>query len=498
MDFKFKFAPNYKEYLQKSDNYFELLTSVKVLFDNLRSYLSSKKSGHEPLVGDLIDYTLLLRRANHKLINHLKIIQGIDDHIEGGGFNNANSVTLITAHSAKGLEYRHVFVAGLNKNLWEKDNSRSTIALPKNLNIKSESSDSGDFIRLFFVAITRAKANLYLTRFRFDGGGKDQIPISFLDFSNIKNNTPIFPLKIESMIEGLVLRKNNFKLTKNDILSDILSRYQLSITHINNFVNVTGFSETDRGGPKKFLEMNLLQFPQSKPNKSRFGTAVHEVLNLYLQNENYKNENYDIAKVFKNSLQNALITGGEFDMYFDLGVKSLSYYLNSNSLNLSKTIKTEVDFSTQNVFVGNAKLTGKIDLMEIDRGLSNIFVVDFKTGTHLERWDKLSGHKLIKADNYKRQLDFYKILVENSRDFGFGKYSINSGSLDFVQIPAIRTQLEPRLSLDLNQFDGDKLKVLIEKIWVKIMSLDFPDTSFYENSHAGSQNFIDDLINGKI
>ncbi|MBN1634696.1 MAG: UvrD-helicase domain-containing protein [Ignavibacteria bacterium] len=62
-----------------------------------------------------------------------------------------NAVTLMTVHSAKGLEYPVIFITGLEENLFP-----VTSAL-------NEEEDMEEERRLFYVAVTRAKVKLYIT-----------------------------------------------------------------------------------------------------------------------------------------------------------------------------------------------------------------------------------------------------------------------------------------------------------------------------------------------
>lgn len=64
-----------------------------------------------------------------------------------------NKVTLMTVHSAKGLEFKNVFVVGLEENLFPSNQSGSYI--PREA-LEEER-------RLFYVAVTRAEENVYLT-----------------------------------------------------------------------------------------------------------------------------------------------------------------------------------------------------------------------------------------------------------------------------------------------------------------------------------------------
>jgi len=73
--------------------------------------------------------------------------------------NDANTVSLMTIHSSKGLEFPHVFVVGLEENLF-----------PSQLSLNSR-SDLEEERRLFYVGVTRTEHKLTLSyatsRFKF-------------------------------------------------------------------------------------------------------------------------------------------------------------------------------------------------------------------------------------------------------------------------------------------------------------------------------------------
>ena len=82
--------------------------------------------------------------------------------------DDANRISLMTVHSVKGLEYNHVFVIGLEEGIFPHMNS-----LMENHEVEEER-------RLMYVAITRAKDDLYLVNARRRTlFGKEQInPVS--------------------------------------------------------------------------------------------------------------------------------------------------------------------------------------------------------------------------------------------------------------------------------------------------------------------------------
>lgn len=76
--------------------------------------------------------------------------------------NSKEKVAIITVHQAKGLEFESVFVAGLNKGIFPSKQSLY------NNTIKEE-------FRLFYVAMTRAKKELYLSYHRREKTRKQEI-----------------------------------------------------------------------------------------------------------------------------------------------------------------------------------------------------------------------------------------------------------------------------------------------------------------------------------
>jgi DNA helicase-2/ATP-dependent DNA helicase PcrA len=64
---------------------------------------------------------------------------------------NANRVTMMTIHAAKGLEFRNVFVVGLEEQLFPSERSLQNLR------------DIEEERRLFYVALTRAEENVFLT-----------------------------------------------------------------------------------------------------------------------------------------------------------------------------------------------------------------------------------------------------------------------------------------------------------------------------------------------
>lgn len=121
----------------------------------------SRKENIEELVNGMNDFCAMRQEegnTNVSLIDFLSevsLLTDQDSDKEGDG----EKVTLMTVHSAKGLEFRNVFVVGLEENLFP-----SGMAGDSPCAMEEER-------RLFYVAITRAEEHCFLsfakTRFRY-------------------------------------------------------------------------------------------------------------------------------------------------------------------------------------------------------------------------------------------------------------------------------------------------------------------------------------------
>lgn len=101
-------------------------------------------------------------------LQEVSLVTGQDDDKD----KDPEKVTLMTIHMAKGLEFRYVYICGLEEDLF-----------PSQMMLSSR-ADLEEERRLFYVAITRAQKRLFLsyalTRYRF-GRLKNCEPSRFLD-----------------------------------------------------------------------------------------------------------------------------------------------------------------------------------------------------------------------------------------------------------------------------------------------------------------------------
>ena len=133
---------DYYNYLLKEDDGDERCENVRALFADLRHYLETNPEAH------FSDY-----------LQNIALLSSQDEMISG------EFVSMMTVHTAKGLEYPVVFIVRVNESVFPHMRSQ----------IESGYQGLEEERRLFYVAMTRAKKLLYLTfsnDYSYVAGGK--------------------------------------------------------------------------------------------------------------------------------------------------------------------------------------------------------------------------------------------------------------------------------------------------------------------------------------
>ncbi len=159
-------------------------------------------------------------------------------------------VSLMTIHSSKGLEFPHVFIGGLEENLFP-----SQMALTSRADLEEER-------RLFYVAITRAEKALTLcyasSRFRY-GSLTPCEPSRFIDeIDNQYLDMNLAGLKKESPLNALFERRENRQGTGKTPVSTLLGTNAARNTNLPepdpNFEagDISGLKEGDKVQHQRF------------------------------------------------------------------------------------------------------------------------------------------------------------------------------------------------------------------------------------------------------
>ena len=477
-----KFVSNYKDFYFGKDamknnlaSYIQFLSSLRVFIYALREY----KKGEKLLVKDLSSFIKLHKDYNVPLLNKTSFV------------GDKNAINLLTAHKAKGLEFEYVFLIASSEKIWKSKGINNKLPLPVNMPFARNADNEDDFLRLYFVGATRAKHTIYIT-------SRDEI-LSFLADFNLESK--------EEKIENSDL-KNGLKIynippfakSEKALLEKILEDYKLSPTHLNNFLNIV------KGGPRLFLEQNLLLFPQAKSSSAVYGSAMHKVIEeLYVLTKKDKQiPNLDtLDNILEKEIKKARLEVKEELDLIEKGKEKLENFYNLNKEIIKKEAaasKMEVNFLNEGVLLENTELKGIVDrIFENDGELQ---VIDLKTGKAFKDFEyskaKKEDYENIKKHNYKQQLMFYKILLENSRTFR--NKEIKFGKINFVDDDKV-TELEIDFENDISGEEWEDFKKLLINVFNIIKDVDRLqniDISKYDININGILEFERDIINDNI
>lgn len=476
-------SPYYRHYFSETilasdpESYLTILEALRTIRTKLREYRPTTLLH----ITDFIEFVAMHRQLGTMITS----VRRRSTELDG-------AVNLMTVHKSKGLEFDTVFVIDSVDSMWgERVRSRSRlISYPENLQISPNADTYDERLRLYYVAMTRAKHRLHLSYASRADTGKDMLIAGFLTGTSIAHHTPHLTHTVDTLTAQAELTWHE-RLTEQPttdmklLLKPILERYKLSSTHLNNFIDIT------RGGPTTFLMNNLLRFPQAKSPHAGYGTAIHAALqraHSHLTATGDRRPIEDVLGDFTTLLREQQLDETEFVLFSKRGADSLTRFLTSQYDTFSRTQKTELNFANQGVVIDGATLTGSLDLVDIID--NHVTVTDYKTGKPSRDWKGKTDAEKIKLHKYKQQLMFYQLLCEHSRDYS--KYTFDGGVLQFVE-PDTAGNIHA-LEEHFTREELTRFTQLINAIWRCIATLEFPDTSEFEQNYKGVMKFEDFLI----
>lgn len=448
----------------------------------LRRHLVNYRPHDIPHLSDLLDFVALHRQLGTSLLAHTPPSE-----------HDSAAIHLMTAHKSKGLEFDTVYITGATDNAWgQRARSRAPmISYPHNLTEVASTSDSYDErLRLFYVAMTRAKSHLNISYATSDDQARGTLPAAFLAGTDLTAETVTPPADYDTRTQAALSAWHApliapISRDMRALLAPTLERYRLSATHLNNFIDLC------YGGPEHFLMHNLLHFPQAKSASASYGTAIHSALQRahnHLTATDSRRPIEDVLGDFHTILDEQYLTRDEHDKLLTRGTEALSVFLDAHYDEFRPGQQTELNFASQAVQLGEARLTGSLDLVDVREG--RITVTDYKTGSPSRDWRGRSDYERIKLHKYRQQLMFYQLLVRHSRDYS--RLEFGGGVLQFVE-PS-RTGQVYALEATFTEPELTEFGRLIQAVWRRIMALDLPDVSSYEPNYQGILAFERDLI----
>ncbi len=482
--------------------YLEFLFALRTFMGALRDY----KNGEILYAKDLQDFISIYNNNENLTLT-----------LTSPFATSHEAIVLQTAHKSKGLEYEYVFIINSDENEWNGRKRTNKIGMPMNLKLLPSMDELGDRTRLYYVAMTRAKHTLYITHNneKFQAlFSEEQNEINkakkLEEKKNRKEKGEVINTLSKELVNTLHIKPSQILLQDEKVLlKRLLENYKMPVTHLINYLNI------GKVGPEKFIEQNLLRFPQAMSPSSVYGSAMHEAMqNYYLYFKKYQKLASDtkLIEYFTNALSSGTLTKIDYDKYLESGINNLNIYIKDlKARGLKDSDMVEVNFANEGVHIGEAHASGKIDKMSFDGDM--IKVTDLKTGKSFDSWDDGSSpYDKIKMHFFKYQLAYYYLLIKNSRTYQ--NYKVDYGYIEFLEADAYSKGINI-LELKLDDELISRVEKLTNIVYLKVMNLDFPDTAKYklknnkseaeENDEEKSEitlkdilKFEDDLLNGEI
>ncbi len=447
--------------------YFQGLSAIQLL----RSLVNDFATSNQPSIADLIKFF----EVN---INNQKIIADESPFVTG-----SRAVQLLTGYKAKGLEFAQVYIIDVIEKNWQpRAGSRKP---PMNLPLQPVGDTNDDYVRLLYVAITRARYDVMITGYSQNHSGSDVAisPIMQAAFDVAEAAASDQPA-LQAIIEQHLRWPDLSQASESDVLKARLQTYNLSVTDLINFLDI------EKAGPQYFKERNLLRLPEAKSPILAYGTAMHAAMQqAQLLTNRGQFSLQKVIAAFDKAMTSEHLAVAEHIKFNRQGTQMLGRLFNEFNYQLATGSKPEQKYS--DIALGDARISGKLD--RVDRSDNQLVVVDYKTGSGVT--SLFSNNKALqnKIWRYKTQLSFYNILLRQSGQLG--KRDAFIGTMLFIEADD-RKYLEQPFSPAPAEIQ--RLEALIQAVWRKVQGLSFPHVSGYSQDIAGVKQFEQDLIDGKL
>ena len=409
---------NLRETLISNENLIKSMQKITDLYKEIKSMLEKKP---EYNIDDFINYIDLLNNHNIAIKNK-------------STYNLNNGIHLMTAHKSKGMEFEYVYIINAFDGHWGNGRKHNTgFIIPWGyLGVEakdnSENENNEDERKLFYVALTRAKKEAIISYSTQSIDSKDQIPSLFVQEINelykseidiksteeefLKNKHIILsPKKLDSIDEAYQKNKEYF--------AQVFYNKGLSVSGLNNYLEC----------PWRYFFKNLVGLPYVKTKQLKFGNAIHAAIHSYVISLGKSTVNQEfLIESFIKALKNERLNSEDFEQLTIKGTSLLSGYYDKYMHDWKQKLLSE--FHIKGVQLSeNISINGTIDLIQMLDNGKDVYVYDFKTG-RVKSKGQIEGTKTSRDGNYKRQLVFYKLLLNKYHN---GNLNMEKAIIDFLE-----------------------------------------------------------------
>ena len=364
--------------------------NISKLFDKLKTYEVDHQDATVPAVVDWIELSSEL---------------GESPLAADADWVGVNAVNILTVHSAKGLEFRVVFLVNLVGQRFPTIERREQIPILDGL-IK-EILPVGDFHleeerRLFYVGVTRAKDLLIFSAADYYGEGKREKRLSPFIFEAL-GDTAVSSERTD--IEAQQLSFLDYRPTP---LSE--ASYEIPKLHID-YLSYSQI-ETFKTCPLHYKLKYIYKVPTPPSGSQSFGSSMHAALKSFYERVargERPDKKLTISCLKENWIREGFSSKAHETKFFEKGKFYLEGFLKDGFDPKVLPVAMEQPFTVP-IEVG-LKIGGKIDRVDVFKD-GTIEIIDYKTGA------TVPSQKEVEKD---LQLSFYALAATSIPTVPFGK-----------------------------------------------------------------------------
>ncbi len=381
-----------------------------------------------------------------------------------------DGVNLLTAHSAKGLEYTHVFLLDCVKDNWEPRSRGSSFrfSMPDTLTFSGEEDAMEARRRLFYVAMTRAKEGLYISYAREDKNKPIQ-RAAFVDELCLAGDLSVREIELpqEQLIEAnflqlLLVEKPKLPRLEKVVIDGLLENFSLSVSGLNRYLKC----------PVGFFYEKVLRAPSLQSEAATYGNAAHNALQrLFERMKQSKDKTFppvsEFISFFEREMENqrGYFSPKEYQRRLEMGTRNLTAFYKQKVGSWHQNVK--IEYNLRNVELDGIPINGMIDKLELLQE-NQARIVDYKTGSQDTAKVKTPTNAHPYGGNYWRQLIFYKLLYENADPL---PRRVVSGTISYLE-PDEKGQF-PEVTITYPAEHVELVRNLIHEVYERIQAHEF-------------------------
>jgi DNA helicase II / ATP-dependent DNA helicase PcrA len=332
--------------------------NIARFFDKLKTYEAENEDAGVEAVVDWLN---------------LKLEMGESPLAADTDWTEENKVNILTVHSAKGLEFKTVFLPNLVSQRFPTINRKDQIPIPDELIkeiLPEGNSHEQEERRLFYVGMTRARFRLYFTAAKYYGEAK-----------RLKKISPFVLESLGEQLDQVKVEPEKNQLTIFDFKSSEKFK-NLSSKLKAHKINVISYSqiETFKRCPLQYKYNYIIKIPVPISSAASFGITIHNALKdfyqLVLQGKTANQR--EMIRILKSAWINQGYSSKQHEKkMYSRAKEFLLQFLKKGYNKKDKPIALEQDFRIK--IKKELNLVGRFDRVDqLNNG--KIELIDYKTG----------------------------------------------------------------------------------------------------------------------